>query len=272
MESRAAEYQQLADDRFRTSGNGAPEKPDIPEMSQAASRDSVAEVFSLFRVEKDASLAKAHEVSMDPELPEGLVYRIQMGVFSNPPDHSFFKGITPITGFTISGRGAVRYFAGMFRRIEDANKALLTMKQMGFRDSFITAVLDGKTVSIERAALLEKEWGTKPLVKISLSKKQEEPALSTLVYRVEISRSVTPESEEVTDIYKKLAGDRGFEIVMASDGTLVYLIGKFITFESASGYSDLLNRNGYRNAKVVAYLGNKEIPLETAKQLFETTK
>jgi hypothetical protein len=49
----------------------------------------------------------------------------------------------------------------------------------------------------------------------------------------------------------------------------VYLIGKFITFESAATYSDLLYRNGIKESRVVAYLGNSEIPLDKAKELFE---
>ena len=51
--------------------------------------------------------------------------------------------------------------------------------------------------------------------------------------------------------------------------TIVYLAGKFITYESAEEYAGLLARNGYRDAKVTAWLGKKEIPVDTAQQLFE---
>ena len=78
-----------------------------------------------------------------------------------------------------------------------------------------------------------------------------------------------PVSMETEEMYKKIAGNRAFEILLTEGGTLVYLIGKFITFESASEYADLLKRNGYSESKVVAYLGSKEIPVETALQLFE---
>jgi hypothetical protein len=54
-----------------------------------------------------------------------------------------------------------------------------------------------------------------------------------------------------------------------TNGTVVYLIGKFITFESAEDYAGLLVRNGYRQAKVSAWLGKKEIPVETARELFK---
>jgi hypothetical protein len=59
------------------------------------------------------------------------------------------------------------------------------------------------------------------------------------------------------------------EIMINASKQNVYLIGKFLTFESAAEYADLLIRNGQKDAKVVAYLGRREIPVETAKQLFE---
>jgi hypothetical protein len=69
-----------------------------------------------------------------------------------------------------------------------------------------------------------------------------------------------------------MAGNRGLDIQTGQDGKIAYLIGKFITFETAAEYADLLKRNGYREAQVVAWLGKKEISIETARQLFDNTK
>ncbi len=63
---------------------------------------------------------------------------------------------------------------------------------MGFKDSFITAVLDGKAVSIDRAVLLEEEWGKKPLIIIAQALGTGETAPLTLNFRVEISRQKSP--------------------------------------------------------------------------------
>ena len=49
----------------------------------------------------------------------------------------------------------------------------------------------------------------------------------------------------------------------------VYLIGKFISYQSASEFADLLVRNGLQDSRVVAYLGKREIPVDIARQLFE---
>ena len=62
------------------------------------------------------------------------------------------------------------------------------------------------------------------------------------------------------------------DIQPLEDGKIVYLIGKFITCETAAEYADLLIRNGYREARVVAWMGKREIPVETARKLFENLK
>jgi len=127
--------------------------------------------------------------------------------------------------------------------------------------------MDKKTVSADRAAVLEKEWGTKPLYTIKPSAPDTTPR--TLVFRVEIKRSPKPLPAPQVEDMKKLAGTRGFDIIVTEKKVSVYLAGKFLTFKSATEYADLLIRNGYRDSKVVAYLGNSEIPVETAKQLFD---
>ena len=103
-------------------------------------------------------------------MPPGLIYRIQLAVFRNPVAPSYFKGITPVYGFKVTGTDKTNYYAGMFRRSADAKKALLQVKETGFRDAFIVALSDNKPVSADRAAVLENEWGMKPFVDISDSR------------------------------------------------------------------------------------------------------
>jgi tetratricopeptide (TPR) repeat protein len=269
MESLSYEYQRMADEKFGNANVRPPEKK--TDISQTILPEPVRrnEIFSLFNVETDPGRLRDLKVLIDPEIPAGLVYRIQIGVFSRQMESSFFKGISPVAGFRIPGTTSTKYFAGQFRKIADASQAVVTVRQMGFKDSFVTAVLDGKAVSLERAALLENEWGQKPLMETVQLLKTGEAETSTLVFRVEVTRLVKQLSEDSSEAYRKMAGNRGLEIIKAEDGTFVYLIGKFITFDSADEYAGLLKRNGYRDAKVTAYLGNKEIALETAKQLFE---
>lgn len=229
-------------------------------------------IFSIF--EERSAYPEDDKIEINPGIPEGLVFRIQMAVFRNPVSSSYFKGFMPVEGFRADGSSVTVYYAGLFRRSDDARKALVSIRNKGFRDAFIASLMDGKSVSAERAAILEKEWGSRPLFAIETENTDEQldTVPPTLHFRVEIKRVLKPLDNEEAEHIRKVAGDRGLDIRQIEDGSFVYLIGNFITFESAEDYADLLQRNGYRDAKVVAWLGRREIDLETAIQLFENLK
>jgi tetratricopeptide (TPR) repeat protein len=237
-------------------------KKDVPVAVKSAG------VFSSFEVLPKEAAYPYEKILIDPEVPSGMIYRIQLAVFRNPVAPSYFKGITPVYGFKVPGTDKTNYYAGMFRRSADAKKALQQVKETGFRDAFIVAMSDKKVVSADRAAVLENEWSNKPLVDLALSGATPDTIPPTLAFRVEVARSLKPLKADAVEALKTMAGSRGLDILHLSDGNNVYLIGKFITFESAAEYADLLIRNNYRGAKVVAWLGNKEVPVETARQLF----
>jgi hypothetical protein len=229
------------------------------------------ETFAFFEVLSKPVTDPKIKITIDSEVPEGLIYRIQIAVFRNPVAPAYFKGITPVYGFKVPGTDKTNYYAGMFRRYSDANKALSAVKAKGFRDAFVVGLAGKKPVSADRAAVLEKEWGKRPFIDMvtSLPETPGDTVPPTLSFRVEVMRSLKPLKDDVTEGIKKMAGNRGLDIQPLDDGNIAYLIGKFITFESAAEYTDLLVRNGYREARVVAFLGKKEIPVETARQLFE---
>jgi tetratricopeptide (TPR) repeat protein len=232
------------------------------------------EIFSVFEVLPKPVKDPKEKIKIDPQVPEGLIYRIQVAVFRNLVAPSYFQGITPVYGFKVSGSDKTNYYVGMFRRSADAAKALSAVKSKGFKDSFVVPLSANKPVSADRAAILEKEWGKKPLMTLTNSGSPTpiDTLPPTLAFRVQVIRSAKPVKDDVIEGMRKMAGSRGLDFQSADDGNFIYLIGKFITFESAAEYADLLLRNGYRDAKVVAWLGKKEIPVETARQLFDNLK
>jgi tetratricopeptide (TPR) repeat protein len=229
------------------------------------------EIYTLFEVLAKPVADPKAKIVIDPEVPAGLIYRIQIAVFRNPVLPSYFKGITPVYGFKIAGTDKTTYYVGMFRKSADAVKALATVKAKGFKDAFVIPLTGNKSVSADRAAILEKEWGKKPFISAE-PVTHADTITPTLTFRVEVTRSVKPLKEEQIDGMRKIAGNRGLEILMLDDGKTGYLIGKFITFETAAEYSDLLKRNGYKDAQVVAWLGKKQIPIDTARQLVDKLK
>ena len=229
------------------------------------------ETFKFFEVLPKPVTDPKEKITIDPEVPDGLIYRIQVAVFRNPVAPAYFKGIAPVFGFKVTGSDRTNYYAGMFRRSSDANKALSSVKAKGFNDAFVVPFMGNKPVSADRAASLEKEWGNRPFRGIlkGVPELPVDTVPPTLSFRVELMRSLKPAKDDKLDGIKKISGNRGFDILQLDDGNIVYLIGKFITFESAAEFADLVVRNGYSEAKVSAWLGRKEIPVGVARQLFE---
>jgi hypothetical protein len=259
-----------SDNRFVRPAN---KKPDTTQLAIPVVKNQT-ETFNMFEVLAKPVMDPKAKIVIDPPIPDGLIYRIQIAVFRNPVVPAYFKGLSPVNGFRIAGTDKTIYYVGLFRKSADAGKALATVKNKGFKDSFIVALSGNKSVSPDRAALLEKEWGKKPLFTIdkAVSADQADTITPTLIFRVEVIRSLKPVKDDVFEGIRKMADNRGLDIQTMEDGKFAYLVGKFITFETAAEYADLLKRNGYREAQVVAWLGKKEIPIETARHLFDNLK
>ena len=308
-EKAAINYQKLADQKFSEASavlnpvRGRIEKPDsiqhkeIKAISDSAARsvkeitrkpvikeDTVRKImpvetktvsmFQLFEVLPKPVTNPNAKILIDPEVPAGLIYRIQMGVFRNPVAPVYFKGINPVYGFRIPGTDKTSYYAGMFRKSADANKALDIIKSRGFNDAFIVALFESKRISQERATVMEKEWSKKPFVTLEKPDQrfQKDTIPPTLSFKVEVIKSQKALKEDAVEGIRKIAGNRFFDVQTFDDGNIAYLIGKFITFDSAAEYCNLLIRNGYSEARVVAFLGEKEIPIDTAKHFFDKLK
>ncbi|MEO8760840.1 MAG: hypothetical protein ABI388_06320 [Bacteroidia bacterium] len=92
-------------------------------------------------------------VLLDTELPMGLVYQIQIGLYKNGISTDVFKGLTPVFGKTVLG--GVSYSTGMFEKIADANEAKTYVKSIGLTDAFVVAYFNRKKITLAEAAKLE---------------------------------------------------------------------------------------------------------------------
>jgi hypothetical protein len=95
------------------------------------------------------------QVLLDTDLPNGLIYQVQIGVYKNAIVPEIFKGLTPVFGKTVAG--GVSYSTGMFEKLADAQQAKTYVKGMGLTDAFIVAYHNKKKISLAEAAKLEKK-------------------------------------------------------------------------------------------------------------------
>lgn len=85
-------------------------------------------------------------IPVNEKLPEGLIFKVQIGAFRNPIPQDLFKGMSPITGETTS-QGFTRYTAGLFTKYGSADKAKGVIVDLGYKDAFVVAFLNGKRIS-----------------------------------------------------------------------------------------------------------------------------
>lgn len=243
---------------------------------ESGGQDQRKAVFSVFEVRPSPAYSSNEQIPMGIGAPQGLVYRIQLAAFKNPLPPGYFKGLYPLYRKINTDKGLTYYYTGMSRTLESARQALPKVRNAGFSDAFIIAMMDDIQISMERALMLEKEWSGKQLYYDNPSPgdtANTPPAdpipVGTLSFRAEVMRSKKPATPEVTQKIALLSGSRGLDIIKNNQGETLYLIGKFITFESAEEYVSLLIRNGYSTARVAAYVGTQEIPVESAKELLK---
>ncbi|MBL7888461.1 MAG: PD40 domain-containing protein [Bacteroidia bacterium] len=95
-------------------------------------------------------------IPVNEKLPEGLIFKVQIGAFRNPIPQDLFKGMTPITGET-TPTGLTRYTAGLFKKFSTADKVKQEIRDLGYRDAFVVAFYNGKRISMSEALAMTGE-------------------------------------------------------------------------------------------------------------------
>ena len=76
------------------------------------------------------------------------VYKVQIGVFRNPPNKEALEKIPEVTKVELEGRGLTKYFSGKFKTYEEAQAAVSTIVNAGFTGAFVVFFKDGKISSV----------------------------------------------------------------------------------------------------------------------------
>jgi cell division septation protein DedD len=227
------------------------EKPQIIKQAESqvvdASIQFKPELNVEFQVVEVSPYSSNKPIPVDEPLVQGVIYKIQLGAFSNPKGIDWFKGITPLSAENVSGGKVTKYYAGKFSRLANAEKALSTIKGMGFKDAFIVAWHNGRTVALSRAQSLEDQVSpTQSTEKVSIQ--IEETGKS---YMIQIGNYKGRLPDDVMQTVRALAP--GKDVVRKPDnaGGFIYSLGSFSTANEANRVKDNLIASGVGSAKVV---------------------
>ncbi len=113
------------------------------EMLKVVSKD-------VFRVDKIKFYSSNVPIPVTDQVPNGLVYKLQVGFFESniPADH--FEGLFPLSTSKVD-ETYFRYVVGNFKRYKEAEKAKKMLVERGYSDSFIISFLDGNKIPISTA-------------------------------------------------------------------------------------------------------------------------
>ncbi|MCH2198114.1 MAG: hypothetical protein MK081_04980 [Flavobacteriales bacterium] len=105
---------------------------------------------NLFGFTEEALYSEETPIPVDPELPTGVVYKVQVGAFRNPIPQDHFGDFAPLSAEQLNN-GIKRYTAGLFIDYNSADEAKGQIRQRGYSDAFVVAFLNGERISLSEA-------------------------------------------------------------------------------------------------------------------------
>lgn len=220
------------------------------------------------------------------KLPQGLVYKVQIGAFRNPIPQETFKGFSPITGEKTSS-GFIRYTAGYFKGFDQARVARNEIRDLGYQDAFVVAYFNGERIPLSKAESMTTDQ-TLAATNNSKLKNEFEQSGSNSADNINIERvtngqiDVKPVGERGELFFTVQIGVFGesidpnstFEISPVNadrtgNGMIRYSAGVFNTVQAASSAKTVIQEDGIPDAFVTAYFKGERISISEAKRRME---
>ncbi len=106
--------------------------------------------------------AKANQI----EVIQGLFFTVQVGVYSKPvtPDKIF--NLSPLNSELITRNNWIRYTTGIYTTFDKADLRKGEIRNLGVKDAFVVAYINGNKITPEKGLELLKEYGDSILVKL----------------------------------------------------------------------------------------------------------
>lgn len=244
-------------------------------------------------------------IPMDVTLPNGLLYRVQIGAFTKPMLAGNHPSIEPISGERMRN-GWYRYLSGYFGTLDQAISAQTYIRQNGFADAYLVAYCDGQKISLQQASeyiyngMCKPYNGTTEVLANVNRKKPIEDNVTT-----ETATNPNPTSIAVSDLPAYFKGVNAvaatpietisglfYSVQIGAFSTpataqitkdlsplytfllpnkhIRYSVGKFDQMAKALEQKKLVVEKGFKDAFIVIYYNSERITLQAAQQLIQS--
>ncbi len=223
-------------------------------------------LFSDFglRIETPVIYNSKNPIPLNEVLPQGIVYMIQLGVFSSEKNPEVFNGLTPLSCLKNNNSTNRKYFAGKFQVLSVAEKNLPLVKNKGFKDAFVIAFNNNKPISIKEAFQLESKKNNsiqEEVNKTSTDNSKKENDLS-IIY---VLKGQINANDSMLVINSKDSLPDNIELyIRKSEGASFFIVKSFATYDEAVAVRTKLKGLVKNEIEIHAYFAENQIPLEQA--------
>lgn len=286
------------------SSNSTKSTPASIELSDYLFGGSTDFAGKVFEVMDASPYSESQPIPLNAELPNGVVFKVQVGAFRNDIPQDLFGGFAPISGETLSS-GITRYTVGLFRQFVGADLAKDDIRGMGYPDAFVVAFIDGQRVPLyEALARLSEE----ELVQLEAVPAEENPLTESTqaeeakdLSSSQVGEDFRPSLEDVAyyenaegvaeanqvetlsgmfytvqvGVYSKpvSAADLNYIEPLNSErttgGRVRYSTGVLNNLQDANRLKEEIKAKGINDAFVTAYYNGTRITMQKAADLYE---
>ena len=261
--------------------------PEIePEIAPVNPEDILSKDFvpptvitqEIFLLTDEKVYSQENPIPLNPKIPKGLIFKVQVGAFRNPIPQDLFQGFAPISAEKVRD-DITRYRVGYFKTYQDANQAKNQIRGLSssYRDAFVVAINNGERIKLSEARAI---LSNQPVTNIQTTSPSSTNSLSNL--RTEIAQDITLASvktiDQTTGIFysvqigafsKPLLKENALNIsplvVSRVNNLYKYSTGEFNTLElAARRKAELIDDGILTDAFIIAYNNGRSISLQQA--------
>ena len=232
----------------------------------------------IFLLTDEKVYSQENPIPLNPKIPKGLIFKVQVGAFRNPIPQDLFQGFAPISAEKVRD-DITRYRVGYFKTYQDANQAKNQIRGLSssYRDAFVVAINNGKRIKLSEARAI---LSNQPVAILPPTSPSSTNSLSNL--RTEIAQDLTLASvktiDQTTGIFysvqigafsKPLLKENALNIsplvVSRVNNLYKYSTGEFNTIElAARRKAELIDDGILTDAFIIAYNNGRSISLQQA--------
>ncbi len=191
-----------------------------------------------------------------------VVFRVQLGAYSNPLSASMFEGIDHVVEIRTSD-GLYKYATRSYATMDEAAKEKIQVLLKGYDDAFITAYKNGQRIPIESvgAHLVSNN----SIVEISDTAHINVVNKHLVKFSVQVGLYQNEPPKEKVESFKKMGNVNS---ALSKSGLMKYTAGSFDTYVEAEAFRfEIIKKYGLSDSFVVATFNGEYISVQEALEL-----